>query len=56
MFNANEKMKNKNKHQHTFKKLLLASSLIAVTGAASAGYEIKISDEDKISPYRVYHY
>jgi len=31
------------------KKLLLATSLLAVTSAANAGYEIKLSDEDKIS-------
>jgi len=38
-----------NSKQNTFKKLLLASSLVAVTGAANAGYEIKISDDDKIT-------
>jgi hypothetical protein len=32
-----------------FKKLLLASSILVATGAANAGYEIKLSDEDKIS-------
>lgn len=31
------------------KKLFIATSLLAVTGAANAGYEIKLSDEDKIS-------
>ncbi len=35
--------------KNTFKKLLLASSLVVATGAANAGYEIKISDEDKIT-------
>ncbi|KGJ90795.1 DcaP family trimeric outer membrane transporter [Colwellia psychrerythraea] len=32
-----------------FKKLLLASPLLVAASAASAGYDIKISDEDKIS-------
>ena len=32
-----------------FKKLLLASSILVATGAANAGYEIKLSEEDKIS-------
>jgi hypothetical protein len=32
-----------------FKKLLLTSSLLVATGAANAGYEIKLSDEDKLS-------
>lgn len=31
------------------KKLLLASSLLVATSAANAGYDIKISDEDKIT-------
>ena len=31
------------------KKLLLASSLLVAAGAANAGYEIKLSEEDKIS-------
>jgi len=31
------------------KKLLLASGFLAMAGAANAGYEIKLSDEDKIS-------
>jgi len=30
-----------------FKKLFIATSLLAATGAANAGYEIKLSDEDK---------
>jgi len=32
-----------------FKKLLLTSSLLVATGAANAGYEIKLSDKDKVS-------
>ena len=32
-----------------FKKLLLASSILVATGAANAGYEIKLSEKDKIS-------
>ncbi|MDX2370234.1 MAG: DcaP family trimeric outer membrane transporter [Colwellia sp.] len=32
-----------------FKKLLLASSILVATGAANAGYEIKLSEEDKIA-------
>lgn len=32
-----------------FKKLLLTSSLLVATGAANAAYEIKLSDEDKLS-------
>ncbi len=32
-----------------FKKLLLASSIAVAAGAANAGYEIKLSEEDKIS-------
>ncbi|TPH16451.1 DcaP family trimeric outer membrane transporter [Litorilituus lipolyticus] len=32
-----------------YKKLLLASSLCVAAGTANAGYEIKLSDEDKIS-------
>ena len=32
-----------------FKKLLLASPLLVAASAANAGYDIKISDEDKIS-------
>lgn len=32
-----------------YKKLLLASSLFIAAGSANAGYEIKLSDEDKIS-------
>ena len=32
-----------------FKKLLLASSILVATGAANAGYEIKLSEEDKIT-------
>ena len=32
-----------------FKKLFIATSLLAATGAANAGYEIKLSDEDKVS-------
>jgi hypothetical protein len=32
-----------------FKKLLLASSILVATGAANAGYEIKLGEEDKIS-------
>lgn len=32
-----------------FKKLLLTSSLLAVTSVAHAGYDIELSDEDKIS-------
>ncbi len=32
-----------------FKKLLLTSSLLVATGAANAGYEIKLSEEDKVS-------
>ena len=35
--------------QNTLRKLLLASSLMAAAGAANAGYEIKLSDEDKIT-------
>jgi len=31
------------------KKLLLASSLLAAAGAANAGYEIQLSDEDKLT-------
>ena len=31
------------------KKLFIATSLLAVTGAANAGYEIKLSEEDKIA-------
>ena len=33
----------------TCKKLLLASSLIAVTGMANAGYKIKLTDQDNIT-------
>ncbi|NQY89237.1 MAG: hypothetical protein HRT51_16115, partial [Colwellia sp.] len=32
-----------------FKKLLLTSSLLVATGAANAGYDIKLSDDSKIS-------
>jgi len=32
-----------------FKKLLLASSILVATGAANAGYDIKLSDNDKLS-------
>jgi hypothetical protein len=32
-----------------FKKVLLTSSLLVATGAANAGYEIKLSDKDKVS-------
>ncbi|MBL4900214.1 MAG: hypothetical protein JKX76_11350 [Colwellia sp.] len=32
-----------------FKKLLLTSSLVVATGAANAGYEINLSDDDKLS-------
>ncbi|MEY8214320.1 MAG: hypothetical protein RPR97_07525, partial [Colwellia sp.] len=32
-----------------FKKLLLASSILVATGAANAGYELKLSDEDKLT-------
>ena len=32
-----------------FKKLLLASSILVATGAANAGYELKLSDEDKVT-------
>jgi CBS domain-containing protein len=32
-----------------FKKLLLASSILVATGAANASYEIKLSEEDKIT-------
>lgn len=32
-----------------YKKLLLATSLIVTTGMANAGYEIKLSDSDKIT-------
>ena len=32
-----------------FKKLLLASSILVATGAANAGYEIKLSEEDKVA-------
>jgi hypothetical protein len=32
-----------------FKKLLLTSSLLVATGAANAGYDIKLSEKDKVS-------
>ena len=35
--------------KNTPKKLLLASSLLVAASAANAGYDIKLSDEDKIS-------
>jgi hypothetical protein len=44
-----KKRGNKKMLQSNYKKLLLASSFLAATSAANAGYEIKLSDQDKIT-------